>query len=609
MSDDRQENSIDRQLSQVLPYCERKQYVVVGRYIDQGIAGDVFEQRGDFQRLLADARARLFDVIVCDEPSRLSREEPLGFIAKVAHPLKQSGVTIDTATDGPQGWDDLAQLILLTIRQDRAAGESRNLSRRVLAECARLAGAGQLLSSVPPYGYLIEYERVDQEGHSPKLRPVRYVPDPRRAHVVTWLFEQYADGGLSMDELAEELNRRGAPPPGRKGGRARRARLGDPGRARGEACGSWNRNGVRAILRNPKYTGALIWNRRSRGKYHVLTADGKVTGKPDKKDRPNDRASWIIVPGTHEPLVSQELFDRVQGRLATNRGGKGPKLGTYLFSGLVTCARCGQSMTGISPKTGRRGYRCHKHDGARRVVCSNVKVSEEYLLQQFDRTLQEQVLNPERLAALREEIRRQDEDEREPVAVARLRERLAALEANIRQGNTNLAILPPDRLPGVVATIREWEGERDRIGEELARRQGPGRLQEFDQGVRECEELLWGWRQVMQDADAVLMREIIRKTVQRVEIDWTARRAGGRTHYTITGGVFHVWQDLLCAEPGDDDGGALRYTETRAGGAPAARFPPRRSAGARRWRARTGGESRRAGRRGVSRPERQSASV
>ena len=101
---------------------------------------------------------------MCDKPSRLSREQPLDFIARVAYPLKEAGVTIDTVTDGPQGWDDLAQIILLAVRQDKASGESRKLSHRVLAECARLAGTGKLLSSVPPYGYLIEYETVLREG-------------------------------------------------------------------------------------------------------------------------------------------------------------------------------------------------------------------------------------------------------------------------------------------------------------------------------------------------------------------------------------------------------------------------------------------------------------
>ena len=71
-------------------------------------------------------------------------------------------------------------------------------------------------------------------------------------------------------------------------------------------------------------------------------------------------------------------------------------------------------------------------------------------------------------------------------------------------------------------------------------------MEGFEQGVQECEELLWRWREVIEDGDALLVREVVRETIQRVEIEWDSRPAGKRTHFTILGGVFHVWQDLLC---------------------------------------------------------------
>jgi site-specific DNA recombinase len=88
MSDDSQQSSIGRQLDQVGPYWVRKGYVVVGQpYTDEAIAGDEFDRRPGFQRLLRDARAGLFSVIVCDEWSRLSRQDPVDFTALVVKPL------------------------------------------------------------------------------------------------------------------------------------------------------------------------------------------------------------------------------------------------------------------------------------------------------------------------------------------------------------------------------------------------------------------------------------------------------------------------------------------------------------------------------------------
>jgi Resolvase, N terminal domain len=91
-STNKQEDSIEQQLGQVLQHCEKKGYAVVGEpYVDKGIAGDVFDKRPSLQKMLADARGGLFSVIVTDEWSRLSRQEPIEFISTVVKPLKDAG--------------------------------------------------------------------------------------------------------------------------------------------------------------------------------------------------------------------------------------------------------------------------------------------------------------------------------------------------------------------------------------------------------------------------------------------------------------------------------------------------------------------------------------
>jgi DNA invertase Pin-like site-specific DNA recombinase len=100
MSTDKQEDSIDRQLSNVRPYAERKGYRLSDEhtYTDAGIAGDEFEKRPALQRLLRDAAAGRFDVLLCDEVARLSRQKFTEYVAKVAYPLEQAGVTLDTVS-------------------------------------------------------------------------------------------------------------------------------------------------------------------------------------------------------------------------------------------------------------------------------------------------------------------------------------------------------------------------------------------------------------------------------------------------------------------------------------------------------------------------------
>ncbi len=348
MSDDKQEGSIARQQAAVRPYCERRGYAVVREYIDAGIPGDRLD-RPDFRRLLADAQAGLFSRIVLDEPSRLSRSDPLTFLADVARPLRDAHVVVDSVSDGLQEWNDLANLILATVRADRSAGEVRAMSRRVLGECLRALGSGPMLAGTPPYGY------VRREG--------RWETDPLRADAVRYAFGRYERGGITLEQLAFDLASRNYPPPERKGS----PRKNPP---------AWSAGALKRILKNPQYTGARVWGWRSQGKYT------RLAGGPGRADggRPgewNDPSSWFVRPGSHEALVTQEVFARVQSRLSDHhRGGRGAhNLGGYLLSGLCSCGHCGRLLSGV-PLRGTRYYRCRPTDEAGRPVCGWRSVEE-----------------------------------------------------------------------------------------------------------------------------------------------------------------------------------------------------------------------------------------
>ncbi len=105
MSTDDQADSPQRQRDQVLPYCEKKGYRVVEVYEDAGMRG-WDNDRPAFQRLLRDAQKGLFDIIVVDEASRLSRQDPIEYVVTVAHPLRQAGVAVEVVDEGRQmNWD------------------------------------------------------------------------------------------------------------------------------------------------------------------------------------------------------------------------------------------------------------------------------------------------------------------------------------------------------------------------------------------------------------------------------------------------------------------------------------------------------------------------
>jgi DNA invertase Pin-like site-specific DNA recombinase len=109
-------SSIARQMANIRPYAERQGYVLSDEltYTDEGSA-DELAQRPGLQRLLADAAAGRFDVVVVDEVSRLSRQTLTEFVATVAHPLDEAGVRLDTVAGGPVGWDEIGDVFTQTV--------------------------------------------------------------------------------------------------------------------------------------------------------------------------------------------------------------------------------------------------------------------------------------------------------------------------------------------------------------------------------------------------------------------------------------------------------------------------------------------------------------
>jgi DNA invertase Pin-like site-specific DNA recombinase len=557
MSTDDQKDSIDRQRSTVLPHCERKGYRVTGEYLDEGIAGDEFAKRPGLQRLLAAAAAGEFDVAVVDEVSRLSRQRYTTFVATVAHPLDEAGVTLDSVAEGEIGWDEMADILRMSIYQPTAHGESQKNSRRVLTGMANLARR-RLLGGPPPYGYTVHYETVHEPGKPPRLVPVKYVPDPRTARVIPWLFERYASGAAGTAELAQELNARGAPAPARTS-----RRKGQP------PSPFWTHQAVLFILKNPKYTGYLTWNRHCRGKYHQLT-NGKAVKPARGRSGYNPAGDWIVTEDAHEPLVSRELFERVQDRLEGNRGGRlRAARNGYLFSGLLVCSHCGRTLSGLT-RYGRPVYHCQRKDDAGRVVCGTHQVEQGVMLRLLLGKLQSAFLDPDNLRRLRAEIRRQEEAERQPDRLAGLRRRVEELDRQLSAGAENLLLCPPSVRDRAAAKLAEWERERERLVEELRHVEDHSPVAELEGIVAAAEVWLWKLRDAVERGDQALLRQVVREMVVRVELRWEARPGKSRTFYHLVGGVIVYrfgGRDAFRAEPGSSQG-ALRAPRrcSRAGG-------------------------------------------
>jgi len=260
------ENQKDASIDDQFRVCQRvvdsNGFTLVARFEDRGISGGT-DQRPGYQAMLTMAQAGGFDVIVAEDISRLWRSK-VEYSARSAQ-LEDLGIHLITAAGDDtrrEGWG-----LIFDIKAAMAAQYRKDISYRT-----RRGLEGKALRGESTGGRCFGYT-------SPKDGPVA-VYEPQAA-AVRFLFETAAEGATAK-ELARRINAQGVPSP------------------RG---GSWGESTVKAILRNRRYLGEVIWG----------AAEVKSSAR-DSANKTRVRRAHPLSVRTNESLriVPQELFDKVQ---------------------------------------------------------------------------------------------------------------------------------------------------------------------------------------------------------------------------------------------------------------------------------------------------------
>lgn len=205
-----------------------------------------------------------------------------------------------------------------------------NTSKKIRAVKRANAKDGIYTAKKASYGYKMETDK--------KRAPVI---DEEVAPVVVRIFEMYASG-LSAKKISEILNEEGIICPRRyafeKFGHELKA---------GEHW-IWCPSTITLMLKNMVYLG------------HMPQLMSSSVSYKNHKRYKKDKSEWVIIYNTHEPIISQELWDRVQERRKSVAKGRKTKIGfTHPLSGFLICADCGNKMklcTSASRSTGKRFF-------------------------------------------------------------------------------------------------------------------------------------------------------------------------------------------------------------------------------------------------------------
>jgi DNA invertase Pin-like site-specific DNA recombinase len=244
--------------------------------------------RPGWQSLLDEAATptRRFEAVALYNTSRLARDRLHAGLFE--RELLRVGVTIHYAIGGgdpatPEGF------LLIGMQQLLDEFERRRLSRETRRGMTELASQGFRAGGRAPYGYRRRGKR------SADGRPrVRLVIHRDEASVVMEIFELFAHGDAGLKAIAARLNRQDGPPSPVHV---------DPKR---NVARRWAPTTIRAMLRNPIYRGAMVWNR-------LDFATARIGGGGARL-RPQEE--WVVRENAHRPIIAPDLWDATQRRFA-----------------------------------------------------------------------------------------------------------------------------------------------------------------------------------------------------------------------------------------------------------------------------------------------------
>lgn len=391
---------------------------VYDTYIDDGFSGTRFD-RPAFNRMIRDIEAKKVNMVLTKDLSRLGRDYIMtGHYVEQYFP--EHRVRYIAVLDGVDTGRETSANDITPFRAIMNDMFAKDTSKKITAVKRAKQHRGEFIGGKPMFGY---------QMHPTEKNKI--VIDPEAAPIVQRIFAMALDG-MSCRKIANQLNRDGVPTP------STYAHL-TVGNA-GPYTGLWSSQRISDLLRNETYIGNMVQGRTVKVSYK---------SKKSLHQRPED---WIIVEGTHAPLVSKTAFAQVQMLLNSRRYTRS-RTYDFLLKGLIYCHECGYPLT-VANRKNRRGedvlylvcrtYQRFTKDKVCTCHCIKVDTVTDVVLAKVEQTCQA-YLQPDKLLPTAEEALKRAQ------AAESVNAEWKAIEGKLQKLTDQLDTIYMDRLNGVIA--------------------------------------------------------------------------------------------------------------------------------------------------------------
>ena len=318
-SDLQNDRSIEDQITVCEKFAAKNGWSVEGNFFDRAASGASLFGRPQFARMVSEAHAGSFDIILSEDLDRLSRSQ--SDIASLFEQMAFAEIEIHTLSDG-----------LINEMHIGVKGTMSALFLKGLAQKVRRGLGGVIRLGRSAGGDLYGY--TPRKGEAGILDA-----NPETVPVIKRIYEEYA-AGASPRSIAAGLNSDGIPSP--RGGKWNASTI-NGNTARGQG-----------LLLNEKFIGRVVWNKRR-------SVKDPNTGR--RVTRTNPKSEWVTVEVPALRILEDGLFDAVRARrlnAGTEHSRRRPK-SKRLLSGLLRCGTCGSGMSlAGSDRSGPR-VRCSRN--------------------------------------------------------------------------------------------------------------------------------------------------------------------------------------------------------------------------------------------------------
>lgn len=423
--------SITNQREIIQYFCISHDIEILREFTDDGYTGGNFD-RPAFKEMVEYLKNRKVDLVITKDLSRLGRDMTEASMYAERY-FTERGIRYITVTDNFDSFEDNLYAPFQFAMNDVYI---RDASRKVKAVLSQKKKNGKYCAC-PPYGY----------KKSTRNRDI-LIPDEETAPIVKMIFD-YAARGTSVLAITDFLTDTHVITP-LKYRVLYRDEFGVEGAAR--ATDRWTYTTVKRIIQNRVYLGDSVFGK---------------TKKPSPKSPAKlsvPKEDWLIIEGTHEPLVSQEIFDlandNIRKRTTRYRQREMDGFRVSIFRGVVFCENCGAAMcSGGSTDLANDNRKSYWH-----LVCNNAparaknhcehaaRIKYEHLVDLVTNELNRFIdLTDEQIDAVVHEIRKDDSAEEQNSI---LQKQCDAILAEAADTNKIIEKLYRDNLSGKISDER-----------------------------------------------------------------------------------------------------------------------------------------------------------